>query len=235
MKRLNVVELPSSNSSYERVKRIVRSYDNLVIRLYTSSRFRIISSRFLSEFSQYMPPHGEVLDLGCGFGLFTIYFAMAFPDVHFTGVDRSRSRINLALKSARSLNVENVDFVCADVRDFRPTHQKYDLILTLDLMHHLAYEDGDSLTRSICYEWLKPAGVFLMKDVTTRPRPMLYFTFILDLLMNPSDAFYYRSVEKWVEMLRLTGFDLVEKHFLWDVLPYPHILLISRKMENAGA
>ncbi|NIN01129.1 MAG: hypothetical protein GTO24_24465 [candidate division Zixibacteria bacterium] len=74
-----------------------------------------------------------------------------------------------------------------------------------------------------------------MKDVTTRPRPMLYFTFILDLLMNPSDAFYYRSVEKWVEMLRLTGFDLVEKHFLWDVLPYPHILLISRKMENAGA
>ena len=58
---------------------------------------------------------------------------------------------------------------------------------------------------------------------------MLYFTFLLDLLMNPRDSFYYRCVDAWIDLLDQAGFASVEKHYLWDLLPYPHILLIARK------
>ena len=73
--------------------------------------------------------------------------------------------------------------------------------------------------------------MFVMKDVTTWPRPMLYFTFLLDLLMNPRDSFYYRSADAWIDLLAKLGFTSVEKHYLRDLLPYPHILLIARKRE----
>ena len=31
--------------------------------------------RFLEEIEQYLPDHGTILDLGCGFGLFSLYIA----------------------------------------------------------------------------------------------------------------------------------------------------------------
>jgi predicted RNA methylase len=48
-----------------------------IIRLYCFVRFKIIHLRFLEEIEQYLPNEGDILDLGCGFGLFALYIASA--------------------------------------------------------------------------------------------------------------------------------------------------------------
>ena len=228
-KRLNIVELGPGSDEREVVRRIVGSYSSTIVRLYSTVRFRVIPLRFLNELAQYMPDRGRVLDLGCGFGLFTLHFAALKPASQFVGVDVSRSRIALAFGSARKLGIRNTEFICSDVREVELGDSAFDTITTLDLLHHLPIQDGNTIIKKVQSTWLSSHGMFVMKDVTTWPRPMLYFTFLLDLLMNPRDSFYYRCADAWIDLLDQAGFASVEKHYLWDLLPYPHILLIARK------
>lgn len=228
--RLNIIEKETvSNSGNEITSQIISSFDNLIIRTYSHIRFRIIPLRFLEEISQYMPTSGSVLDLGCGFGLFTLYFALTHPNCSFIGVDLSERRVQMAKKSARDLGVSNAKFVTCDARTYAPEENSFSVVFTLDLLHHLPPEDGDSLVRTIHSSWLGSGGTFVLKDVTTRPRAYIYFTFMLDMLMNPKDRFWYRSSEVWADLLSKTDFNRVERHYLWDILPYPHVLIIARK------
>lgn len=49
------------------IARIVASYDDPVVRLYSRIRFVILRERFLGEIGQYLPSSGHVVDVGCGF------------------------------------------------------------------------------------------------------------------------------------------------------------------------
>lgn len=228
-KRFNLIESPSHSSERAIIQAIVHSYSNPIIRFYSIVRFRIIPSRFLNELSQYIPDHGRVLDLGCGFGLFSLFFAITHPKAQFMGIDISASRVQIARLSAKKLGVENVEFLCNDARNIGPNLGGFDTVITLDLMHHIPVVDGDSLIQTVYRDLLMPEGRFLLKDVTTHPRSMLYFTFLLDLFMNPRASFFYRDVGAWTDALYAAGFLGVERHYLWDILPYPHILLVAQK------
>ena len=102
----------------------------------------------------------------------------------------------------------------------------------LDVFHHIPVTSGDALLRSL-FAHLKPGGGFLLKDIDTRPRSMLWFTYLLDLLMSPRDRFFYRSGAAWREQLTEIGFEPVYLHYLWDILPYPHVLFICSKPDRA--
>jgi SAM-dependent methyltransferase len=52
--------------------------------------------RFLDEIGQYLPERGRVLDLGCGFGLFSLYYASVHPGLRLEGLDRNPRRIAMA-------------------------------------------------------------------------------------------------------------------------------------------
>src|SRR5207247_1662425 len=55
------------------IRSIVRAYDDPVVRAYCWARFLVLRQRFLEEIGQYLPPSGPVLDIRCGFGLFSPY------------------------------------------------------------------------------------------------------------------------------------------------------------------
>ena len=61
------------------IRSIVRAYDDPVVRAYCWARFLVLRQRFLEEIGQYLPPSGPVLDIGCGFGLFSLYYAATAP------------------------------------------------------------------------------------------------------------------------------------------------------------
>src|ERR1051325_1055597 len=79
---------------------VIESYESLVVRAYCHARFRIINRRFLGEILQLLPQRGSVLELGCGFGLFSLYFARELPGVDITGVDINAGRIASARSAA---------------------------------------------------------------------------------------------------------------------------------------
>src|SRR6202165_6236391 len=80
----------------EAIRSVIRAYDDPVVRAYCWGRFWILRQRFLDEIGQYLPERGRVLDLGCGFGLFSLYYASVLPGLRLLGFDRNPRRIAMA-------------------------------------------------------------------------------------------------------------------------------------------
>src|SRR5215475_4008233 len=103
----------------ETVRRIIRAYDDPLVRAYCWVRFGILRQRFLDEIGQYLPDDGSVLDIGCGFGLFSLYFAETGPRRFVRGLDVNGRRIALARRAAAHLGIDNVAYAEGDARDFK--------------------------------------------------------------------------------------------------------------------
>ena len=207
--------------------RIIDTYDDPVVRAYSRVRFQIINRRILAELAQYIPRQGLTIDLGCGFGLFSAYFSLLEGDRRVIGVDTSERRIALARTSAERLGLaRRTRYQAGDARYF-PDAEPADCIVTLDLLHHLPEVDAAPLLRR-CHQVLKAGGRLVVKDVTTRPRPKIWFTWALDWLMAPGTPLCYRSRAEMTRLLEGAGFD-VYSHGIDDLLPYPHILYVCHK------
>src|SRR4029453_15738124 len=86
----------------EAVHSVIRAYDDWIVRAYCWGRFGILRQRFLDEIGQYLPERGRVLDVGCGFGLFSLYYASVRSGLTLEGLDRNPRRIAMARAAARS-------------------------------------------------------------------------------------------------------------------------------------
>lgn len=186
-----------------------------------------MSREMLDTIEQHLPAQGTVLDVGCGFGLFTLYLAMKRPDCHFVGMELSERRVQEAKRAAMFLQVRNVDFLCADLATSEILYQP-DAAYCMDLLHHMTPQGGDRLLERL-YAVLQPGSPIVVKDITTLPRPKLYYTFLLDLLVNPKDSFYYRNAEVWRTRLAQVGFQSLYVYPLNHYMPYSHFLLVGQK------
>lgn len=233
--KLHLTETPINPNGDQRDlrSRIISAYTG-IIRLYCFVRFKIIHIRFLEEIEQYLPNEGEILDLGCGFGLFALYIAARKPNARVIGLDVNERRLQIARQAAGKLGIANVEFSQHDLREWRPGAEgRIAGAYALDVFHHIPTASGNRLLNDL-FGHLQGDGRFLLKDIDTTPRAMLWFTFLLDLLMSPRDQFHYRSAGAWQEQLAASGFHPIYLHHLWDILPYPHILLICEKKSDAA-
>jgi len=208
------------------IRSIVRAYDDLIVRAYCWGRFAVLRQRFLDEIGQYLPASGSVLDIGCGFGLFSLYYASTEPGRLVRGVDRNRRRIGMARRAAMRLGLENVVYEELDARDFKgdtPVSAAY----MLDIIHHLPIDAVPSLLHEL-HRAIAPGGLLMVKDVDTRPAPKRWFTWALDKLMDPRAPVRYWSGEELTGALHDAGFT-VRRHLMVDVLPYPHILYVCTR------
>lgn len=222
-----------ADGSRERIRRIVASYDRRVIRWYCRARFLILRQRFLEEIGQYLPESGRVLDLGCGFGLFSLYFASVNPNLEIHGIDANASRIHLAGESARKLGVANVHYRQLDVREL-VVDDGFDAIYMLDLVHHIPSEAVAGFLDTLA-GILKPGGRLIIKDVEPTPWHKMLFTLILDRLMAGwRDPIRYWPRAELKALLAERGFRTYH-HTILDYLPYPHILYVGEKRAMASA
>jgi SAM-dependent methyltransferase len=208
------------------IARVVDAYDDWVIRTYSRARFLILRQRFLDEIGQYLPRSGNVLDVGCGFGLFSLYYAQVLPAVRFHGMDLDARRIGIAREAGRRLGLTNVEYVVGDARAFR-ARQEYAAAYMLDIVHHIEVEAVRPLIAEL-HAALAPGGCLLVKDVDTRPVYKRWFTHVLDRLVSPGSPPRYWPAETLQSALEAGGFG-VFRHSMVDFLPYPHVLYVCRK------
>ena len=80
----------------------------------SSSRFGAMRAS-AEEVLPYLPVMGAMLDLGCGPGHLTSWYARQSPSATITGCDREPAFIDSATSDATRLGIENVTYVVADV------------------------------------------------------------------------------------------------------------------------
>ena len=212
------------------VARIIANQNSFIVRLYARIRFLILRQTFLQEIGQYLPRNGRILDLGCGFGLFSLYFALDAPTRKITGVDLDADRIEAATQCAARLGVTNVHYTHSNVLDWKASGEgaaQFDAIFMLDLIHHLPkHEVADFLAR--VSQLVAPGGVLLLKDVSNKPYYKKLFTLTLDRLMVGSEPIHYWDPAELSALVEGLGFS-VKRHTINDILPYPHILYVCSR------
>jgi 2-polyprenyl-3-methyl-5-hydroxy-6-metoxy-1,4-benzoquinol methylase len=225
---LSLIEdhLLQKDQQEEIISKIISTFPGLIW-VYAIIRFRIIPLRFLAEIEQHLPNQGIILDLGCGFGLFSLYMAMRKPDIQILGIDMNHRRLQIARNSAQKLGLTNINFVEADLRQWAPD-QNINAAYALDVFHHLPENCGNELLEAL-FGCMQAGGKLVLKDIDTHPRLMLIFTYLMDRMVSPRDHLTYRSAEMWKEKIISYGFNQVFMHYLWDIFPYPHILFVGTK------
>jgi 2-polyprenyl-6-hydroxyphenyl methylase/3-demethylubiquinone-9 3-methyltransferase len=210
---------------------VINAYRHPIVRAYALGRFGILRQRFLSEIGQYLPEQGRVLDIGCGFGLFSLYYASTRPGLTLTGFDLNTRRVAMATEAAARLGLTNVRYEPRDARAFQ-AGETYDAVYMLDIVHHIPPDAVRPLLEEI-YRVLPPGGRLLLKDVDTKPTYKRLFTHALDWAMDPRSPVHYWSTAELRELLSTVGFR-VHNHLMVDFLPYPHVLYICQKPAQAA-
>jgi ubiquinone/menaquinone biosynthesis C-methylase UbiE len=212
----------------DKLAEVIRSYDSRIVRAYSRIRFLILRQRFLDEIGQYLPAEGRVLDIGCGFGLFALYYAAMHPRLRFHGLDINHSRIAMARLSAERLGRTNVTFTVGDAAGELPFDGPCQGAYMLDLVHHIPVGSVRPLLERL-HGLVAPGGRLIVKDVDTRPGYKRAFTYLLDRLMDRTGEIHYWPSQALRALLSDVGFE-VYCHAIVDYLPYPHLIYICYRL-----
>jgi len=208
------------------IARVIAAYDHPVVRAYAWGRFQIFRQRFLDEIGQYLPDRGVALDVGCGFGLFALYYALIHPDLEIHGFDLSEKRIAMAQRAAAKLGVKNAVFRVDDARHLK-ADARFDAAYLLDIVHHVPEETVAPMLAEL-HRALAPGAPLLVKDLDTSPAWQRLFAHGLDLAMSPTSPVRYWPTDELTGLLVRTGF-AVKQHAMVDYLPYPHVLYVCTR------
>ncbi len=98
----------------------------------------------------------SVLELGCGWGSFTLYAARRFPGARFVAVSNSASQRSYIEARCRQHGVGNVRVLTGDMNTFEPPDAgTYDRVVSVEMFEHMRnYE----LLLGRIARWLTPAG-----------------------------------------------------------------------------
>ena len=204
------------------------AYDDRIVRAYCWGRFGILRQRFLDEIGQYLPARGRVLDVGCGFGLFSLYYASVCPRLAIEGLDLNPRRIEMARAAAGRLGLANVSYEVGDACDFRGG-TLFDAVYMLDIVHHVPEDAVRPLLEQLA-KVLPPGGRLLIKDVDSASRVEAPGSrYALDKVMDPATPVRYWPAEELAGPRRVGRLPR-HRHLMVDVLPYPHVLYICERL-----
>jgi len=111
-----------------------------------------------------------VLELGCGWGSFSLWAAEQFSSSQFTAVSNSSSQRAYIEGEAKRRGIENLTVITADMNAFA-TEQRFDRVVSLEMFEHM--RNWRTLFGRV-HDWLKPGGRFFMHVFCHRDHPYPY-------------------------------------------------------------
>lgn len=106
----------------------------------------------------------RVLDLGCGWGSFSLYVAEHYPNGNVTAVSNSSAQGEFVRRRAAARGLTNVHVVTATIDEF-DTRDRFDRIISVEIFEHMG--NWEKLVRR-CSRWLEDDGRVLVHIVCHR-------------------------------------------------------------------
>lgn len=176
-----------------------------------------------------VPGKGDIVDLGCGHGLFSNMMALRSPARQVTGIDLDAGKIRHARRSAagrRNIAFRQGDFLKSGL-------PLCDAVTIVDVLYLLpAVEQLRVL--GACRRALKPGGVLVLKAQERRPRWKFAITWLQEtaattagITAGKRGRLFFPSRSEALAALEAAGFipEVVEMR---RRLPYPDVIYIGR-------
>lgn len=212
---------------YDRLK-ILYKKAALRTKVYNLIRFKTCPFDVIKK---SIPEKDEVIDLGCGNGLFLNILRQDSNNRMFLGIDRDVSKIKIAMESLNGS--KDVKFKESDI-----TSTNFDLantkcITLIDVLYYLNINQKRGLLKK-CFNALDWNGVLIIKDIDKTLSLKFFWTFLQEFLavkvfrFTCADGLYFENREKCLSLLRERGF-IAEAFDLSKGYLYPHILYVCKK------
>lgn len=78
----------------------------------------------------------RVLDLGCGWGSFSLYAAATMPNCEFVGLSNSNSQREFIMNRAKERGIENLTILTSDINEFE-TDLRFDRVVSVEMFEHM--------------------------------------------------------------------------------------------------
>jgi len=114
----------------------------------------------------------EVLDLGCGWGSFSLWVAEKYPASHVVAVSNSKPQGQFIRAACKERDLKNVEIVTADMNHLDLRHQ-FDRIVSVEMFEHM--RNWDQLLARIA-GWLKDEGKLFLHIFSHRTFAYLFET-----------------------------------------------------------
>lgn len=154
----------------------------------------------------------DILDAGCGSGVFSYELAKRNPDATVLGVELEQDLVDRANDVARRSGLTNVRFEQGDVTKLE-VDSAFDLIVSVDNFEHV--EDDVAAMRAL-NRALRPGGQ-LVAHVPGYERRWLFFGRRVNFDVPGHVRPGYRA-EELVDKLQSAGFEVTSHHYTYGLL-----------------
>ena len=195
-------------------------------------RWTVHGRAFLADLAQveeYVPRHGFIVDLGCGWGVFANLLVEASPGRRVLGLDRDEGRVAVARSTVQGRPA--LRFEVADIVAVPPP--RCDAVTIVDVLYLLSPEDQERVLRNAGSALVEGAPL-LVKAQESRMDPRYAITYAqevlalsLGLTRGQRRHFHFPSRDEALAMFDRAGFraEVIEMRYR----PYTDVLYLARK------
>jgi 2-polyprenyl-3-methyl-5-hydroxy-6-metoxy-1,4-benzoquinol methylase len=190
----------------------------------TVQRYRPFICPF-AELIEPVPGGSNVLDIGCGAGLYLGLLASLGRIREGIGFDASPSAIAAAQRMSQKVVPVRLDFRHLGVDEKWPDG-RFDVVSLIDVMHHVPKLVRADVIR-LAADRVRPGGLFIYKDMVRRPLWRAAANRAHDLVMA-RQWISYEPVETVEAQCRVIGLELTQRQDI-NMLWYGHELRVFRR------
>jgi 2-polyprenyl-3-methyl-5-hydroxy-6-metoxy-1,4-benzoquinol methylase len=173
------------------------------------------------KLEKLIPKEGVIVDLGCGYGLFSHYIGIAEPKRTVLGFDLNREKTKYGDRGYSNVSCRYGDITKVEI-------PPADCIVFIHVLHHLPSHESQKELLITCKNKLKDGGTLLIAEVGERPLWKHFLCYIADRILYPQDKLHYRTNSDMVEILSVL-FKNVQVIPMDEGTAFSHITYLCRK------
>lgn len=210
-------------------RRALTGYRRMPLSTRAHVRLRWWSAPFAAV-EAWLPPAGNVLEIGCGHGVFSRYAAATAAERAVLGTDIDEAKVGVAQRAATAAGV-SVRFTVATPGHVAPG--PWVAIVIIDVLYLLSGEEQRDLLSSAATQ-LAPGGVLLVKEMARTPRWKARWNRAQETLavrafrITEGSHLNFTPIEQVCRWLAEAGLAPVV-HRLDRGYPHPHVLIVARR------
>lgn len=183
------------------------------------------------QIETFVPKKGEILDVGCGHGIFSKILIETSSQRKVLGIDPSVEKIKQAIRI--NGHIKNLKFLKSEIEKIN--NQKFDCICIIDVLYLIPPFKKIKILKK-AKSLLKKNGEIIICEVSTEPAWMYNLIKIEEKIMvkilkytkTLFDNFSFFSKNEYRLTLKQTGFKVISSKILTSKIGYPkHFLLVA--------